>query len=138
MASSRSTRTRRTRARRRARCGSPADKFITADDILVSVIRVHNPTDRVQTIYVDPIIRPEETFAYEWVGSVSGLVTLEDGEVSGREPRFLSLDGRQELHGEPVDCRFRYAVVDDPPRTLKVGAERSARASPVRRLRRSR
>ncbi len=40
-----------------------ADKFITADDILVSVIRVHNPTDRVQTIRVDPIIQPRTTFA---------------------------------------------------------------------------
>ena len=39
-----------------------ADKFITADDILVSVIRVHNPTDRVQTIHVDPVIRPTTTF----------------------------------------------------------------------------
>ncbi len=42
-----------------------ADKFITADDILVSVIRVHNPTDRVQTIHVAPIVRPRTTFAYE-------------------------------------------------------------------------
>ncbi len=106
------------------------DKFITADDLLVSVIRVHNPTDRVQTIYVEPAIRPAETFAYDWVGSVSGFVSLKDGEVSGREPRFLTLDGRQEMHGEAIDWRFRYAVVDDPPRTLKVGAERSARGVP--------
>ena len=90
------------------------DKFITADDLLVSVIRVNNPTDRVQTIYVEPIIRPAETIAYDWVGSVSGLVSLKDGEVSGREPRFLTLDGRNEMHGQPVYWRFRYAVVDDP------------------------
>ena len=38
-----------------------ADKFITADDVLVSVIRVHNPTDRVQTIRVAPIIEPRTT-----------------------------------------------------------------------------
>jgi hypothetical protein len=106
------------------------DKFITADDVLVSVIRVHNPTDRVQTIYVEPIIQPATTFAYEWVGSSSGLVALKEGEVSGREPRFLSLDGRQVLHGETVDWRFRYAVVDDPPRTLKLDANRSARGVP--------
>ena len=106
------------------------DKFITADDLLVSVIRVHNPTDRVQTIYVEPAIRPAETFAYDWVGSVSGLVSLKDGEVSGREPRFLTIDGRQVMHGEPIDWRFRYAVVDDPPRTLKVDAERSAQGVP--------
>ena len=95
------------------------DKFITADDLLVSVIRVHNPTDRVQTIYAEPIIQPATTFAYEWVGSISGLLTLKEGEVSGREPRFLTLDGRQELHGETVYSRFRYAAVDDPPRTLE-------------------
>ena len=106
------------------------DKFITADDLLVSVIRVHNPTDRVQTIYVEPIIQPATTFAYEWIGSVSGLLTLNEGEVSGREPRFLTLDGRQQLHGETVDSRFRYAVVDAPPRTLRVGASRSAQGVP--------
>ncbi len=103
------------------------DKFITADDLLVSVIRVHNPTDRVQTIYVEPVVQPATTFSYEWIGSNSGLTPLKEGEVSGREPRFLTLDGRQELHGETVHSRFRYAVVDDPPRTLKVAASRSAR-----------
>ncbi len=46
--------------------------------------------------------------------------------VSGREPRSLTLEGRQELHGEPVDFRFRYAVLDDPPRTLKVNSVRDA------------
>ena len=30
------------------------DKFITASDALVSIVRVHNPTNQVQTIYVDP------------------------------------------------------------------------------------
>ena len=41
----------------RARCSSPATSS-SRSDILVSVIRVHNPTDQVQTIYVDPTIRP--------------------------------------------------------------------------------
>lgn len=103
-----------------------ADKFITAADILVSVLRVHNPTDAVRTIYVDPIVRPEDTWSYAWIGSTSGLVNLEQGEVSGSEPRYLALSGRQELHDQPVCWRFRYAVVDDPPRLLKIGAERDA------------
>jgi hypothetical protein len=107
-----------------------ADKFITADDILVSVIRVHNPTDRVQTVQVTPIIQPKTTFGHEQVGSVSGLVAIEDEEVSGREPRSLTLRGREDLHGEAVDLRFRYTVLDDPPRTLKVGYLREANQVP--------
>ena len=106
------------------------DKFITADDILVSVIRVHNPTDRVQTIYVDPIIQPATTLARYEIGSVSGLLNLNGEEVSAREPRFLSLIGRQVLHEEPVDFRFRYAVLDDPPTAWKLGFTHSARGSP--------
>ncbi len=106
------------------------DKFITADDILVSVIRVHNPTDRVQTIYVDPIIQPATTFAHDEIGSVSGLLNLKGEEVSGREPRFLSVIGRQVLHEEPVDFRFRYEVLDDPPTAWKLGFTSSARGSP--------
>ncbi len=106
-----------------------ADKFITADDILVSVLRVHNPTATVRTIYVDPIVPLRGIWSYEWIGSVSGLVNLPQGEVSGSEPRYLTLEGRQELHDELVFGRFRYAVVDDPPRLLKIGAERSAAGS---------
>ncbi len=32
------------------------DKFITRTDTLVSIVRVHNPTQQVQTIYVDPVV----------------------------------------------------------------------------------
>jgi hypothetical protein len=107
-----------------------ADKFITADDVLVSLIRVHNPTDQVQSILVTPLIRPKATLRHEQVGSISGLVAREDGEIQGGEPRSLALIGRQELHGEPVDLLFRYAVVDDPPRTLRVGFLREATRAP--------
>jgi hypothetical protein len=107
-----------------------ADKFITADDVLVSVIRVHNPTDRVQTVQVTPIVSPKRTFRHEQIGGVSGLVAIEDQEVSGREPRSLTLEGREELHGQSVDVRFRYAVLDDPPRTSKVGYVREAHQVP--------
>jgi hypothetical protein len=106
------------------------DKFITSDDVLVSVIRVHNPTDRVQTIYVDPVIQPAATFEHEAIGNASGLVNVSGGDVSGREPRSLTLNGRQVLQGEPVDFRFRYAVLDDPQRTLRISFNRSARDAP--------
>ena len=60
MASSRSTQDQKDASPPPSPLQFTADKFITADDILVSVIRVHNPTDRVQTIYVDPIIQPAD------------------------------------------------------------------------------
>jgi hypothetical protein len=107
-----------------------ADKFITSDDILVSVVRVHNPTDRMQTIRVEPVIQPRTVFEHQAIGSVSGLIELEGREVERREPRGLSLTGHQELHVVPVSFRFRYAVLDDPPRTLKVAFDRSARGAP--------
>ena len=47
----------------------------------------------------------------------SGLIVRQDGEVSGREPRSLSLEGRTGASGaDDRLCRFRYAVLDDPPR----------------------
>ena len=106
-----------------------ADKFITADDTMVSVVRVHNPTDRVQTISVAPIVRPEATSWYEQIGSIAGLIPVRDGEVEAREPRGLDLLGTQRLHGQTVDLRFRYAVLDDPPRTVKIGFLRESRDS---------
>jgi hypothetical protein len=107
-----------------------ADKFITPDDVLVSVIRAHNPTDRVQTIHVAPIIRPKTTSHHEQLGSVSGLISLKDRETYGREPRALNLQGHQDIHGLPVDFRFRYAVLDAPPRTLKLIFLRDAHNAP--------
>jgi hypothetical protein len=107
-----------------------ADKFITADDTIVSVVRVHNPTDRVQTVFVAPSVRPQTTSWHEQIGTISGLIPIDGVEVQAREPRSLDLRGRHDLHGHPVDLRFRYAVLDDPPRTLKIGFIRESRGSP--------
>ena len=78
-------------------------------------------------------IQPKTTFATSEIGSVSGLITLEDGEVSGREPRSLTLDGRQELHGRagrlPVPLRGASTI---PRGTLKVGFVREASGAPFR------
>jgi hypothetical protein len=106
------------------------DKFITASDTLVSVVRVHNPTTTAHTIYVDPIVPLENVFEFSDVRSASGLVPIEEDEISGREPRSLAIDGRQTLQGRPVDARFRYAVLDDPPRVLKVAAVSQGRQTP--------
>jgi hypothetical protein len=106
------------------------DKFITRSDTLVSILRVHNPTQQVQTIYVDPAVDPGTTLEYRTVRSASGLIELEHGEVSGQEPRSLAIDGRRELHGYLLDLRFRYAVVEDPPHALKVAGVSDGRGSP--------
>src|SRR5262249_46549934 len=70
------------------------------------------------------------TLRYESLGSVSGLVAIEGRDVTAREPRALTVRGRQELHGRTVNLRFRYAVVDDPPRPLKVAFDRSVQGIP--------
>ena len=106
------------------------DKFITKSDILVSIVRVHNPTSQVQTIYVDPTVDLGTPLEYWDVKTGSGLIVRDDGEISGREPRSLSLDGRKSLLGRSLAFRFRYAVLDDPPRPLKVaGASQGRTAS---------
>ena len=92
-----------------------ADKFITKSDVLVSIVRIHNPTDQVQTIYVDPTVNLGTPLEYWDVKTNSGLIAREEGEVSGREPRSLALEGRKSLHGRPLAFRFRYSVLDDPP-----------------------
>jgi len=106
------------------------DKFINPADTLVTVLRVHNPTDQVQTIYVDPIVGLETTLEFWDLRSASGLISVQDGEMSGREPRSLSIDGRQEIQGRPLASRFRYAVLDDPPRVLKVAGVGQGRGVP--------
>jgi Mannosylglycerate hydrolase MGH1-like glycoside hydrolase domain/NedA-like, galactose-binding domain len=106
------------------------DKFITKSDILVSIVRVHNPTSEVQTMYVDPTVDLGTPLEYWDVKTGSGLIVREDGEVTGREPRSLSLEGRKPLLGRPLAFRFRYAVLDDPPRPLKIaGASQGRTAS---------
>ena len=78
------------------------DKFITNSDILVSIVRVHNPTSQVQTIYVDPTVDLGTPLEYWDVKTGSGLIVRADGEISGREPRSLSLEGRKSLLGQPA------------------------------------
>ena len=106
-----------------------ADKFITKSDVLVSIVRIHNPTDQVQTIYVDPTVNLGTPLEYWDVKTNSGLIARDEGEVSGREPRSLALEGRKSLHGRPLAFRFRYSVLDDPPRPLKVAGTSQGRTA---------
>jgi len=106
------------------------DKFITRSDALVSIVRVHNPTKQVQTIYVDPAVDVGTTLEFWDVRSASGLIEIEGSEMSGQEPRSLAIDGRRELDGYPLDLRFRYAVIDDPPHALKIASVSEGRNVP--------
>ncbi len=96
------------------------DKFITAGDMLVSIVRVYNPTKEVRTIYVDPLIGTDEVFESWDVETRWPAPAGEEPSALGHEPRSVSLRFRQQLKGIDVDCRFRYAVVDDPPVALAV------------------
>jgi hypothetical protein len=97
-----------------------ADKFITASDILVSIVRVHNPTAQVQTIYVDPVVACDDALESWHVETRWAPPASQAATGLGHEPRSLSLRFRQDLKGLPVDSHFRYAVVDDPPIGLEV------------------
>jgi len=97
------------------------DKFITPSDCLVSVVRVHNPTSAVQTIYVDPIVESAQvTRSWHWESDSGTIDHAEGGPVKAHEPRAVAVEGQSALHGFPVDWSFRYAVVDEPPAELKV------------------
>ncbi len=58
------------------------------------------------------------------------MIEIEGGEVSGQEPRSLAIDLRREVNGYPLDLRFRYAVVDDPPHAFKVAGVSEGRGVP--------
>ena len=94
-------------------------------------MRVHNPTDQVQTIYVDPIVDLETPLEFWDVQTASGLIVRagrRDLRATSRG-RFRSTAGRN-CQGYPLVIRFRYAVLDDPPRALKVAGARQGRAVP--------
>jgi hypothetical protein len=101
--------------------GSPlevtADKFITPDDVLVSVVRVHNPTDRPQKIAVNPSLGwPAERLA-ETIQHVSdSIVVVTRTDVAEpvvlREPHAVQADGLQRLHGHDMALRFRLSYAD--------------------------
>ncbi len=81
----------------------------------------------MRTIYVDPVVAFGRASAYWDIETDSGLITVQDEELSGREPRSLSIDARGVHGGDEVVSRFRYAVVDDPPRTLKIAGAHEGR-----------
>ena len=108
-----------------------ADKFITSSDTLVSVVRAHNPTDQVQTIFVDPVIAVDDAsdswhVETRWPASVAG-----EHAPAGHEPRSLSLKFRQDLKGVPVDSAFPLRSRRRSPRS----ASRFRAAGPAAGLR---
>ncbi len=96
------------------------DKFITATDTLVSILRIHNPTSELQTIYVDPVIDRDDALESWHMESQSGSWLDGGVPVVGHEPRSVALRYRQDVSGNAVDARFRYAVIDQPAVELTV------------------
>lgn len=111
-----------------------ADKFITADDVLVSVVTIRNPTDRPRTVRVTPILAWSGQTIESWRFTST---TEDDGEGAPvRRPRTLEAARETKLHDQPVKLRFRWVggeagrdqhtlrggvTISDVPRALREG-----------------
>jgi hypothetical protein len=93
--------------------GSPlkitADKFITPDDILVSVVRIRNPTDKPATVRVMPVLGWEGQQEYRLV---SNRATDKPGDYG-----VWAMEGAWQTRYHDFDVRhlFRFNVTSDPP-----------------------
>ncbi len=91
-----------------------ADKFITPDDILVSVVRVKNPTDKPQVVQVVPVPG--------WEGQQEFQI-LSNRAQGKKEPSgswSVSADWQTRLHNFDVRQSFRFVAMTDPPEELDV------------------
>ncbi len=90
------------------------DKFITPDDILVSVVRVKNPTDKAQVVQIVPVLG--------WEGQQEFLVL--SNRRQGEEGPFgawsVSADWQTRLHNFDVRESFRFVAMSDPAEELDV------------------
>jgi hypothetical protein len=95
-----------------------ADKFITADDILVCVMRIKNTSAEPCTIHVLPILD------WTWTGEVElqrHYGTDADRAESGERGslRSLTFHANARLHDQDVRRFFRFAVETDPATPVK-------------------
>ncbi len=101
-----------------------ADKFITHDDVLVSVVRVHNPTTEPQSIQVLPLLD------WTWTGEVE-LRREYSHDIAGKNANgqgsLMSLwfSANTRLHDIDVRRSFRFAAMSDPPAAMRQGGEQS-------------
>src|SRR5207247_4832171 len=90
-----------------------ADKFITYDDILVSIVRVHNSSDEPRSIQVVPILD------WTWSGEIElrREYAHENAQAEANgQGSLVSIWFRADarLHDSDVRRSFRYAMMSDP------------------------
>lgn len=85
-----------------------ADKFITPDDLLVTVLRATNPTDQPTTLRVLPVPGWEGQQEYRI------LSNREPGKDGPSGTWVLEADWRTRYHGFDVRQALRFAVTSDP------------------------
>ena len=97
-----------------------ADKFITSDDILMSIVRVQNPSGEAKTIEVMPVT--------DWSSMFEGKVISNRDDSKPQAPFgpwSLWAESRSRLHGFDVRQSLRFAVHAEPLGGLDVGESRS-------------
>jgi hypothetical protein len=98
-----------------------ADKFITASDVLVAILRIHNLTNQVQSISVEP--------TWDWTSRWTAVFGQSFGAGSAPripEPRSVSGEGTRRFHETDLRLRFRYLALDDPPSNFIVRSRTGA------------
>jgi hypothetical protein len=87
-----------------------ADKFITRSDALVSLVKVHNPTNQVQIASMSPTW----DWRSRWFAEL-GESVLQEERARVPEPRRLWGTGKKQFHGIDLRLRIRGLILDDPP-----------------------
>ena len=93
-----------------------ADKFITPDDVLACVVRIHNPTDADQTVLVNPLLRGFNIYGALYRSR--GLGEVGRG-LPGKELLHLQAFGRRRLHDQDVEIPFRFTVARGEPAVVE-------------------
>ncbi len=91
-----------------------ADKFLTRDDILMTIVKVRNPTDQPRTIEVMPVLDWQEQYEAQ---VVSNRVAGKPG-VYG--PWIFRAEWRTRYHGFDVRQSLRFTATSEPPVDLDV------------------
>src|SRR5262249_17958195 len=89
-----------------------ADKFITPDDVLVSAIRVHNPTNRPQPVTVQPWVHLQGPYSHKGFSRTFGSRL---GNPAREELLYDQISASAKLHETDIRINLRFAVTPDQP-----------------------
>ncbi len=95
------------------------DKYIARDDVLVSIVRIQNPTNAARTVEVMPVT--------DWTSQFEGrVISNRDDSKPGQPfgPWSLWAEARSRLLGQDLRQTLRYAVHAEPLGGLDVGESR--------------